>query len=490
MLFNSFEFIYLFLPVTWLGYYLIGRHSRLGAAAWVGIASIFFYGWWDTSALPVLGASIVFNYVCGLALSKVASQQSKPDLATSKLLVSAVATNLVYLGFYKYANFFVGSALGLMPDAGHVSNPFADVMLPIGISFFTFTQIAFLVDCKRGLVREQNFIHYVLFVTFFPHLIAGPVLHHAQMMPQFANAQSYKLNQNHLVWGVIVFTIGLGKKLLIADAVAPYADALFNSAALGFQPTFNDAWTGVLAYTTQIYFDFSGYSDMAVGLGLLFNIRLPVNFNYPYAAQNIIDFWRRWHISLSTFLRDYLYIALGGNRHGKSRRYINLMLTMLLGGLWHGANWTFIIWGGLHGLALVINHGWQKMRPAGWEHARIYTLLCWLLTFVFVCFTWVVFRADTMTAAMAVYKGMLGLNGMDLTLKLPGWKREYNLFLSLALVLYLLNIKTLRQWVYSEKAELAQRSALPVALVLFAAGIFILAIEQIGQASVFLYFQF
>ena len=296
----------------------------------------------------------------------------------------------------------------------------------MGISFFTFTQIAFLADVYSGRVREYNFVHYSLFVTYFPHLIAGPVLHHAEMMPQFQHAETYRFNYGNAAVGITIFTIGLFKKVMIADPVGTYAGPVFDMASSGATLTALEAWGGALAYTFQLYFDFSGYSDMAIGLSRLFGVTLPLNFYSPYKAVNIIEFWRRWHMTLSRFLRDYLYLPLGGNRRGTARRYINLMITMVLGGLWHGAGWTFILWGGLHGAYLAINHGWQAIwvrigqeqkssRIVGRASSR-------LLTFVSVVLAWVVFRASDMTAAMAMLKAMAGFNGLVLPdFWLPKW---------------------------------------------------------------------
>jgi D-alanyl-lipoteichoic acid acyltransferase DltB (MBOAT superfamily) len=327
-------------------------------------------------------------------------------------LAAAITVNLLLLAYFKYTNFFIGSFNHLF--GGHV--PTLDIILPLGISFFTFTQIAFLVDVYRGIAREVNFIHYLLFVTWFPHLIAGPVLHHKQMMPQFGHADTYRINLEHVAVGLTIFVLGLAKKVLIADNLADYATPIFTAASEGHTLMFFEAWVGSLAYTLQLYFDFSGYSDMAIGLSLMFNVRLPLNFDSPYKATNIIDFWRRWHMTLSAFLRDYLYIPLGGNRHGPARRHLNLMATMLLGGLWHGAGWTFVIWGGLHGMYLMINHAWRELKARlGWgEGGRLARLGSGLLTFVAVVVAWVFFRADSFASATNVLSGMAGINGISL----------------------------------------------------------------------------
>jgi alginate O-acetyltransferase complex protein AlgI len=291
----------------------------------------------------------------------------------------------------------------------------AKVILPIGISFFTFTQIAYLVDTWRKGVRERNAVHYGLFVTYFPHLVAGPVLHHAQMMPQFARAETYRFSGGNFCAGLAIFALGMIKKVVLADGISPYADAVFSAADAGATPDFQEAWLGALSYTMQLYFDFSGYSDMAIGLSLMLNVRLPFNFNSPYRATNISDFWRRWHMSLSQFLRDYLYIALGGNRKGAFRRYANLMATMVLGGMWHGASWSFIIWGFLHGLYLGINHAFRALcgarLTARLDQSRTFAALAWLMTMLAVIVAWVLFRAETLSGAGLILSGMASPTG-------------------------------------------------------------------------------
>lgn len=342
MLFTSFEFIFVYLPLVLGGFFALARFAgREWAALWLGMVSVFFYGWWNVAYVPLLLGSIIFNYLMGYMISKYRETPAYITLARGTL-IAAVASNLLLLGYYKYTNFFLAEVARVVGSG----SPVLEIVLPLGISFFTFTQIAFLVDVWRGKAHEYNFWHYLLFVTWFPHLIAGPVLHHTQMMPQFRNPETYRIRSRNLAIGFALIAIGLSKKLLLADPISAYSDPVFSAAATGQALNAAVAWTGALAYTLQIYFDFSGYSDMAVGLSMLFGIKLPINFNSPYKAPNIIEFWRRWHMTLSQFLRDYLYISLGGNRLGETRRLTNLMLTMLLGGLWHGANWTFIVWGG------------------------------------------------------------------------------------------------------------------------------------------------
>lgn len=412
MLFNSYLFLFLFLPITAIGFFQLGKYSQRLAALWLFAASLFFYGWWNPAYVGLLLGSIIFNYGAGIAL---ANAHDAGSARAKGLLGLAVAANLGLLGYYKYANFLIEN----LNAALRLDWQIQTVILPLGISFFTFTQIAFLVDAYRGEGKERNFAHYGLFVTYFPHLIAGPVLHHKEMMPQFARPDTYRLNWENLAVGMTIFAAGLGKKVVFADGIAVYASPVFAAAAEGATPTFLEAWGGALAYAFQLYFDFSGYSDMAIGLSRLFGVTLPLNFDSPYKARNIIEFWRRWHMTLSRFLRDYLYFALGGNRKGVARRYLNLFTTMLLGGLWHGAGWTFVIWGGLHGLYLSLNHGWQYLRGAGAQHGRASMAghcLSVLSTFIAVVIGWVFFRASNIDAALAILRGMAGLNGFMLPL--------------------------------------------------------------------------
>ena len=409
MLFNSFSFLLFFLPAMLLGFFVLARFRHRYAAGWLTLGSLFFYGWWDVRYLPLLIGSILFNYAIGTAIAR--AQQT---VRARRLLQLGIIADLALLAYFKYCNFFIDN---LEWFAGRELSDL-QVILPIGISFFTFTQIAFLVDTYRREVQEYDLVHYGLFVTYFPHLIAGPVLHHKEMMPQFRSPAPYRLSSANLVLGLTIFSFGLFKKVLIADNLAVYVKPIFDTQATGGL-NFIDGWAASLAYCLQIYFDFSGYSDMAIGLSRLFGIQLPLNFNSPYQAVNISEFWRRWHMTLSRFLRDYLYIPLGGNRCGTLRRYSNLGTTMLLGGLWHGAGWTYVIWGGLHGLYLIIHQAFQQLRgprpkPAG-PLVRGGSML---LTFIAVVFAWVFFRAPSASHALDIVQAMLG--GMGLTLP-PAW---------------------------------------------------------------------
>jgi alginate O-acetyltransferase complex protein AlgI len=388
MLFNSYQFIFLFLPIALLGYFVLGRTGRLSPVIWLALASVVFYAVSNLQFVLLLLASIAFNYLIGLLLIS----PRLPGGLRFPVLTAGVAGNLLALGYFKYAGFLAANFNAVFSTGFRL-----DILLPVGISFYTFTQIAFLVDAYRGQVARYALPHYALFVTYFPHLIAGPILHHKDMIPQFEGAATKRPNPHLILCGLIVFAIGLFKKTCLADGIQPLVALAFGSTAT---PTFDQAWIGALAYTFQLYFDFSGYSDMAIGISLMFGIFLPVNFNSPYKATSIVDFWRRWHITLSQFLRDYLYIPLGGNRHGRVLRYVNLMVTMLLGGLWHGAAWTFVAWGALHGVYLCINHAWTRFGPRSTSRAA--NAAGFMLTFLSVVVAWVFFRADSVASATYV----------------------------------------------------------------------------------------
>ena len=394
MLFNSYAFIFVFLPIVLFGYFAFGRLGHLAPVVWLALASLAFYSFSNWQFVLLLLASIAFNYGIGYLL--IARRLS--SATRFAVLTAGVAGDLVVLGIFKYAG-FVAANLNALFSAGITIH----VLLPVGISFYTFTQIAFLVDAYRGNVARYALPHYALFVTYFPHLIAGPILHHKDMIPQFEQPATRRPDPHLILCGLMIFAIGLFKKTGLADSIQPLVAVAFGAG----NPSFDQAWIGALAYTFQLYFDFSGYSDMAIGISLMFGIFLPLNFNSPYKATSIVDFWRRWHMTLSQFLRDYLYIPLGGNRRGLILRYVNLMITMLLGGLWHGAAWTFVAWGALHGAYLCINHAWSRLAPSA--PPRIAPVAKWLgfvLTFISVVVAWVFFRADSMTQAQFIVSRM------------------------------------------------------------------------------------
>ncbi len=399
MLFNSPAYLFLFLPVAVLLYFLLNRW-RFGctASAWLVLASLFFYGCWNPAYLPLLLLSLLVNFAIGTMLQQ-AGRSGKVGVVRRVLLPVGICLNLGLLGYYKYADFFVININSLM----ETTLPLPNLALPVAISFFTFQQIAYLVDCGRENARHLNFLNYCLFVTFFPKLVAGPIVHHQEMMPQFARLRNRLPAPRNMALGLFFFALGLFKKVCIADQFSVWAGTGF---AAKNALTFFDAWGTSLSYTLQLYFDFSGYSDMAIGSALFFNIVLPVNFDSPYQAVSIQDFWRRWHITLSGWLRDYLYIPLGGSRKGLPRTCLNVFITFLLGGLWHGAGWTFILWGGLHGAALAAQRLWKE------QGLRLSALLGWLCTFLFVNASWVIFRAANVSEGLRLLKGMIGLNGI------------------------------------------------------------------------------
>ena len=405
MLFNSYEFIFAFLPITFFIYfYLNSKRLTVASKGFLVFASLFFYSWWNIAYLPLILISMLFNYVVGNSLAKASFENKKglnKSFSKKSILIFGIVANLSLLGYFKYADFFIANFN--LVSSSNVN--LLHLVLPLAISFFTFQQIAYLVDSYRGETKEYDFLNYALFVTFFPQLIAGPIVHHKEMMPQFASKWNMVKRYKNIALGLFIFSIGLFKKVVIADTFAVWATAGFDTAT-----TLNliEAWATSLSYTFQLYFDFSGYTDMAIGIALLFNIKLPINFNSPYKATNIQDFWRRWHITLSRFLRDYVYIPLGGNKKGSFRTYSNLLATFVIGGLWHGAGWTFVFWGFLHGLALVIHRVWTNLG------FKMNTILAWFITFNFVNIAWIFFRAKEWDDAIKVLKGMFGMSGLQL----------------------------------------------------------------------------
>lgn len=409
MLFNSSYFIFIFLPIVVFFFYAItGKFSVTASILWLFICSLFFYAWWDASFVLVLLLSICTNY--SLSLLIVASL-SKNNRAARLFFIAGILFNLSLIGYFKYSNFIVNNVNLFFNNNLALDN----VILPLGISFFTFQQIAYLSDCYRGTIKPSKILPYSLFVSFFPQLVAGPIVRFQTITPQLTSKYLSKLNYVNLSKGLSFFIIGLFKKVILADTIAVISNAVFHQASIGNPVGLYHSWAGALAYTFQLYFDFSGYCDMAIGLGLLFNIKLPVNFNSPYKATSVIDFWRRWHITLSYFLRDYLYIPLGGNRKGLNRRNANLMATMLLCGLWHGASWTFIAWGGLHGILILINHAYRYLTTKFnfLECFNRNALLSRSITFITVTFAWVLFRAESFQATSIIWNGMLGFYGVE-----------------------------------------------------------------------------
>lgn len=401
MLFNSPPFLFLFLPIVLLIFFMLGSAKRYGwAAAWAATASLYFYSMDSPGRLlPIILTSIIFNYSIGWALTSYKSRA---------LLFGGVGCNLLFLMWFKYAGFIITNVAAV---GFHFDVP--SIALPIGISFFTFTQIAFLVDTYRGSASEYRFIHYVLFVTYFPHLIAGPILHHKEMMPQFAKESVYQFNFASFSLGLSWFAFGLFKKVVLADSMMPEANRIFDAGKTMATLTTLDSWFGAVSYSLQIYFDFSGYSDMAIGLALMMGITFPLNFFSPYKSSSLIEFWRRWHMTLSRFLRDYLYIPLGGSRTGEARQHLNLLVTMVLGGLWHGASWNFVVWGSIHGLCLSGNHLWRRL--ANRNNLRVPAFIGTFMTLLVVVLAWVPFRAVSLEQTLTIWKAMFGFGSGDVS---------------------------------------------------------------------------
>ncbi|WP_299615511.1 MBOAT family protein [Pelagibius sp.] len=498
MLFNSYEFILVFLPIT---LFLVLSLRRLGmVSASLTLlcgASLVFYAVWDWRFIGLLVGSICINYLLISALS------ARPR---RWLMWIGIAVNLGLLGFFKYATFLGENFAALA--GGSFETP--DIVLPLAISFFTLQQISMLVDASLQPVARPRFRDYALYVSFFPQLIAGPIVRHGEMLPQIRSIAS-RIDLVAFAMGVTLFAMGLLKKVALADSLKPYADVVFNgaeqtAASLGFI----EAWLGALAFHFQIYFDFSGYSDMAIGLALMLGFRLPLNFNAPYKATSIIDFWRRWHLTLSRFLRDYLYIPLGGRRGGLGPQSANIMLVMLIGGLWHGSSWNFVIWGGLHGVMIVANHLWRRFSGHSRGPSRATTAVSVLLTTAGVVLAWVFFRAESLDGSLAMLAGMAGLNGLGtVTLGEPSL---FDLAQSVALggsalatldanVLLLIAIAFAMVWVLPASQEIvnydpAARSgaALPIrypAATAALSGVGLsLALLALARPSEFLYFQF
>ena len=473
MLFNSYEFIFIFLPIVLFLYYGIAKKiGCIYAKYFLIVSSIAFYSYWDIRNLPILLVSIAVNFCIGRKIV---------DTKEKRWLILGIVFNLLFLAYYKYANFFLDNISALF----HTSFSHFDIVLPLGISFFTFTQTAYLVDAYRGETKTYSKSDYLLFVTIFPHLIAGPIIYHKDMIPQFDEEQRYKFNYDNFAKGITWFVIGLFKKVIIADWMSNIANLVFGHSE---HLSILEAWGGSLAYTLQLYFDFSGYSEMAIGIALMLNYNLPINFDAPYKACSIIDFWKRWHITLSAFLKNYLYIPLGGNRNGHHMR--NIMITMLLGGLWHGAGWTFVIWGGIHGCCICINHLWRKTKLS------LPKVVNWLLTFNVVNLAWIFFRAESFEQAFNIIKAMGDLSSFcypyskSVVKWLPNLPYNKDFLFSSNDVLWIILFLIISIVYYSTedwmKEHFKPKAVTAVVLVLG----FVYAVSQLNKLSAFLYFQF
>ncbi len=484
MVFSSYEFLFLYLPLVLAGYYLLPGRGR---SLFLTLASYLFYGWWDYRFCSLMLISTVIDYIAGQGIGRAQTARGKKGW-----VAVSVVSNLSLLGFFKYFDMFASTInyglANLFPSTFNLEPttiPLLHLTLPVGISFYTFQSMSYSIDLYRGTARQtRSFLDFACYVSLFPQLVAGPIVRYHELAEQLRERKHSVAKASR---GAALFIVGFAKKVLVADAVAPLTALAFG----GEQPGFAGAWIGTLAYAMQIYFDFSGYSDMAVGLGLLFGFRFPINFNSPYKAVSITDFWRRWHISLSSWLRDYLYIPLGGNRIGPRRTYINLALVMLLGGLWHGANWTFVVWGGIHGVMLAWERyrGSATPRVAWWGRTR---------TFLLVCAAWVPFRAANMSEATGVWQAMLGLNGLGADL---GWDGALplNAVLTLLGMAMAMAFALPNSWAIlrmHEDEEVAPPFGLTWPVIILRTGIavalFIVSVGvlMVNSSSPFLYFQF
>ena len=490
MLFNSYEFIFFFLPISFFIYfYLTAKRLTTAAKGWLVFASLFFYSWWNIAYLPLILISILFNYT--LTSSMIEYDEKKKNKVSKKVLLQiGLVFNIGLLAYFKYMDFFIANTNTLI----NTDIPLLHLALPLAISFFTLQQIAFIVDSYEGLVEEKNFLDYTIFVTFFPQLIAGPIVHHSEMMPQFASKWNMVKNYKNIATGLFIFSIGLFKKVVIADTFAKWATAGFDNA-----PVLNllEAWATSLSYTFQLYFDFSGYTDMAIGAALLFNIRLPQNFNSPYKATGMIDFWKRWHITLTNFITTYIYtpIIRSFDRLTFNKAMLATVIAFLIAGLWHGASWMFVIFGGLNGVGIAANHYWKKRK------IKMPKVLAWFITFNFVNLTFIFFRAKEMDDAVKVLTGMFGGSGVVVATKFQsslsfladygvtfatvtehigdGGKSIKFFILGFILTLYMQNAKE-----YQDKF-----SASPFYLFITSVA-FIVAISMLSSFSEFLYFNF
>ncbi len=476
MLFSTYEFFLIFLPIVFSVYFfLTSKRLIIGSKVWLVVSSLFFYSWWNINYLPLLLISVFVNYGIGTSLidsndEGLSSRKKTPSKYV--LLVVGIVFNLFFLGYFKYTDFLIENFNGVFGT----NVPLPNIVLPLAISFFTFQQIAYLVDSYRSETKEYDLLSYMLFVTFFPQLIAGPIVHHKEMMPQFSNVKNMAKQYRNILLGLSIFTVGLFKKVVIADSFSIWATQGFDHSK---DLDFYDAWFTSLSYSMQLYFDFSGYVEMAIGAALLFNIRLPFNFNSPYKATDIQDFWRRWHITLSRFLRDYVYIPLGGNRSSTILTYRNLFLTFLIGGFWHGAGWGFVIWGALHGLAVVSNRLWRTLG------IKLNSFFAWFVTFNFVNVAWIFFRARELEDALKVISGMLSFDELIPLFKTTfGTVPEIEVFMLLISTAFLLYCGDIRS--FNSNLVRKKYAVLVLSMLLF---VCILKINS-SAVSEFLYFEF
>jgi alginate O-acetyltransferase complex protein AlgI len=477
LLFNSYVFILMFFPIVFVGYFILLKlNLKSVAKGFLVLASLYFYGYWNVAYLPIILVSILVNFLIAYVINK--ENRSK-----KAILIAGIIFNCGLLGYYKYSDFFLENVNTVL----QTNFPLLQLALPLAISFFTFQQVAYLVDTYRGETKGYSFLDYIFFVTFFPQLIAGPIVHHSEIITQLQEPGKYKMNSANISKGLYIFAIGLFKKVIIADTFAIWATNGYNNVE---SLTLIDSWIATMSYTFQLYFDFSGYCDMAIGLALFFNLKLPMNFNSPYKAVNIQDFWRRWHITLNRFFTQYVYFPLGGSRVGKVRTYFNIFIIFFISGFWHGAGWTFIIWGTMHGLASIVYRAWSQLG------LKLPKVIAWFITFLFVHLAWVYFRSPDVATAHTMISKMFNFTELQVPHRLAAIienaglsLQPATLFFDLKLVLVILVFLGVVVFMKNsiEKLNtfsLTVRNAAIISLVT------VLSLLYLNRISEFLYFNF
>lgn len=470
MLFNSFEFIFLFLPITILVYFLFNKLKLIEIAkGWLVFASLFFYGFWAPKYIVLIVFSMIFNYTIGKTLNS--EDNIKLKISRKAVATFGVIVNVGLLCYFKYTDFFISNLNRFL----HTDFNLLHIVLPLAISFFTFQQIAYVIDSYQYKTKEYDFLNYCLFVTFFPQLIAGPIVHHSEMMPQFARLRTKIFSNKNFAAGLFMFSIGLFKKVMIADNFGLFVNECFKSPEA---ISLFESWLAAFGYSFQLYFDFSGYTDMAIGIAMMMNIKLPQNFNSPFKSLGEQEFWRRWHMTLSRFLRDYVYFPLGGSRCSEIKTYRNLFLTFLIGGIWHGAGWTYTLWGVLHGLGLIVQRIYAKLK------LKDFAVINWGLTFLFVVLCFVVFRASNITNALSMFKAMLHISNKAISPFSMAVIQED----AIAIILSILGFILI--WLPYNSNQLLERFKTSKRTLYFASICFIIAVLSLNKISEFLYFQF
>lgn len=477
MLFNSYEFIFVFLPITFTIYFYLNKNKlTVAARIWLVFSSLFFYSWWNIAYLPLLLLSVLVNY---FVATKIINYQIQNTSYFSKktLLKVGLIFNVGFLAYFKYMDFFIENINTLF----HSSFDLLYLALPLAISFFTLQQIMFLVDSYEGLVKEKKFLNYIVFVTFFPQLILGPILHHKQIIPQLENTRNKLINYKNISAGLFIFSIGMFKKVIIADTVSVWATYGFDTLT---DPNFFESWTTSICYTLQLYFDFSGYTDMAIGAALIFNIKIPQNFNSPYRATGIIDFWQRWHITLSNFINSYIYTPFvrSFTKPNFHKAMLATFITFFIVGLWHGASWMFVIFGSLHGLGLVVNQYWKKLK------FKLNGFIAWFITFNFLNLTFIFFRARDWDDAVKVLSGMVGMNGIGNFMDLENLGTNGLIEFSFTLIIILISFVIL--FLSKNSLELLKAYKPTVKTQIIAAFYFAFAIIGLSTVHGFIYFKF